>query len=57
MAGWDENGHPTRAKLEELSLGWLANELWGAGALPVNVDGSAAPNRPPVLGEFFEIDE
>jgi aldehyde:ferredoxin oxidoreductase len=23
MAGWDENGHPTRAKLEELSLGWI----------------------------------
>ncbi|RME43205.1 MAG: aldehyde:ferredoxin oxidoreductase [Chloroflexi bacterium] len=24
MAGWDENGRPTRAKLEELGLGWLA---------------------------------
>jgi aldehyde:ferredoxin oxidoreductase len=27
MAGWDEDGHPTRAKLEELALGWLADEL------------------------------
>jgi aldehyde:ferredoxin oxidoreductase len=27
MAGWDENGHPTRAKLEELALGWAADEL------------------------------
>jgi len=27
MAGWDENGRPTRAKLEELGLGWLASEL------------------------------
>jgi len=27
MAGWDEHGHPTRAKLEELALGWVANEL------------------------------
>ncbi len=27
MAGWDENGHPTRAKLEELALGWVADEL------------------------------
>lgn len=27
MAGWDEEGHPTRAKLEELALGWLADEL------------------------------
>ena len=27
MAGWDEDGHPTRAKLEELALGWVANEL------------------------------
>ncbi len=27
MAGWDENGHPTRAKLEELALGWIADEL------------------------------
>jgi aldehyde:ferredoxin oxidoreductase len=25
MAGWDENGRPTRAKLEELALGWLAD--------------------------------
>ncbi len=24
MAGWDENGRPTRAKLEELALGWVA---------------------------------
>ena len=57
MAGWDENGHPTRAKLEELSLGWLASELWGEGALPVSVDGVVDPNRPPVLGEFFAIEE
>ncbi|MEE8390296.1 MAG: aldehyde ferredoxin oxidoreductase family protein [Anaerolineae bacterium] len=27
MAGWDENGCPTRAKLEELGLGWVADEL------------------------------
>jgi len=27
MTGWDENGCPTRAKLEELALGWLADEL------------------------------
>jgi aldehyde:ferredoxin oxidoreductase len=27
MAGWDENGHPTRAKLEELALAWVADEL------------------------------
>jgi aldehyde:ferredoxin oxidoreductase len=27
MAGWDEEGCPTRAKLEELALGWLADEL------------------------------
>ncbi len=27
MAGWNENGHPTRAKLEELALGWVADEL------------------------------
>jgi len=27
MAGWDENGHPTRVKLEELALGWVADEL------------------------------
>jgi len=27
MAGWDENGRPTRAKLEELGLSWLADEL------------------------------
>jgi aldehyde:ferredoxin oxidoreductase len=27
MAGWDENGCPTRAKLEELDLGWVADEL------------------------------
>ncbi|MBM4457067.1 MAG: aldehyde ferredoxin oxidoreductase family protein [Chloroflexi bacterium] len=29
MAGWDERGHPTRAKLEELALGWVADELGG----------------------------
>ena len=27
MMGWDEEGRPTRAKLEELDLGWLAGEL------------------------------
>ncbi len=27
MVGWDEEGHPTRAKLLELGLGWLAEEL------------------------------
>jgi hypothetical protein len=27
MAGWDDDGRATRAKLEELSLGWLADEL------------------------------
>jgi aldehyde:ferredoxin oxidoreductase len=27
MAGWDERGRPTRAKLEELALGWLADDL------------------------------
>jgi aldehyde:ferredoxin oxidoreductase len=27
MAGWDENGHPTRTKLTELGLSWLADEL------------------------------
>jgi aldehyde:ferredoxin oxidoreductase len=27
MAGWDENGRPTRSKLEELALGWVADEL------------------------------
>jgi aldehyde:ferredoxin oxidoreductase len=27
MVGWDEAGHPTRAKLVELGLGWLAEGL------------------------------
>jgi len=27
MLGWDENGLPRRAKLEELALGWVADEL------------------------------
>jgi aldehyde:ferredoxin oxidoreductase len=27
MAGWDEDGRPTRAKLEELALGWVADAL------------------------------
>jgi len=27
MASWDENGRPTRGKLEELALGWVADEL------------------------------
>jgi aldehyde:ferredoxin oxidoreductase len=27
MAGWDADGRPTRGKLEELALGWVADEL------------------------------
>jgi aldehyde:ferredoxin oxidoreductase len=27
MSGWDSQGTPTRAKLEELSLGWVADEI------------------------------
>ncbi len=27
MAGWDEQGRPTRAKLDELALGWVAEML------------------------------
>jgi aldehyde:ferredoxin oxidoreductase len=27
MAGWDQQGRPTKAKLEELGLGWAAGEL------------------------------
>jgi aldehyde:ferredoxin oxidoreductase len=27
MAGWDERGRPTQAKLEELGIGWVAREL------------------------------
>jgi aldehyde:ferredoxin oxidoreductase len=27
MLGWDENGKPRRAKLEELALGWVADDL------------------------------
>jgi len=27
MVGWDENGRPARPKLEELGLGWVADEL------------------------------
>ncbi len=27
MSGWDDNGRPTRAKLEELALGWVGDEL------------------------------
>jgi aldehyde:ferredoxin oxidoreductase len=27
MAGWDQNGHPTQAKLHELALGWVADDL------------------------------
>ena len=27
MCGWDAQGNPTRAKLEELSLGWVAEEI------------------------------
>ena len=27
MCGWDQEGVPTRARLEELSLGWVADLL------------------------------
>jgi aldehyde:ferredoxin oxidoreductase len=27
MCGWEANGTPTRAKLEELNLGWVADEI------------------------------
>ncbi|HEC33533.1 MAG TPA: aldehyde ferredoxin oxidoreductase [Chloroflexi bacterium] len=27
LRGWDENGRPTRTTLEELALGWVADEL------------------------------
>jgi aldehyde:ferredoxin oxidoreductase len=27
MLGWDQNGKPRRAKLEELALGWIADDL------------------------------
>jgi len=27
MVGWDEDGKPTRAKLDELALGWVGDEL------------------------------
>jgi aldehyde:ferredoxin oxidoreductase len=27
MSGWDDQGRPTRAKLQELSLAWVADEL------------------------------
>jgi len=28
MAGWDSEGKPTKAKLYELGLGWVANEIY-----------------------------
>ena len=28
MAGWDEEGRPTRGKLEELGLDWVADMLY-----------------------------
>ena len=31
MLGWDEHGRPTRAKLQELALGWVADELGAQG--------------------------
>ncbi len=31
MAGWDDRGRPTRAKLQELELGWLAESLERSG--------------------------
>jgi aldehyde:ferredoxin oxidoreductase len=27
IAGWDQSGRPTRAKLTELALDWMADEL------------------------------
>jgi aldehyde:ferredoxin oxidoreductase len=27
MCGWDSEGRPTRAKLEELGIAWVADEL------------------------------
>ena len=27
MCGWDAEGRPTRAKLEELGIAWVADEL------------------------------
>ena len=27
MSGWDQEGKPSRAKLEEVGLGWAADEL------------------------------
>ena len=27
MSGWNANGIPTRAKLEELGIGWVADQL------------------------------
>jgi aldehyde:ferredoxin oxidoreductase len=30
MVGWDEDGRPTRDKLVELGLEWVAEELWDA---------------------------
>jgi aldehyde:ferredoxin oxidoreductase len=27
MSGWDAKGNPTRAKLEELGIGWVADEI------------------------------
>jgi aldehyde:ferredoxin oxidoreductase len=29
MVGWDNRGMPTPAKLYELGLGWLADDLYG----------------------------
>jgi aldehyde:ferredoxin oxidoreductase len=31
MMGWDRRGYPTRAKLHELELGWVVDELEGRG--------------------------
>ncbi|MBN1402088.1 MAG: aldehyde ferredoxin oxidoreductase, partial [Anaerolineae bacterium] len=28
MAGWDENGTPTKARLIDLDLAWVADLLW-----------------------------
>ena len=31
LRGWSPDGIPTRGKLEQLGLGWLAKDLWSDG--------------------------
>lgn len=60
MAGWDENGTPTRAKLEELALGWLAEEFFGVDELDahsVKFDEAHKPRHAQAIGEYFEIED